>query len=138
MIEHHIENIIQTGLFDEIIIVVGYMAEKVIERIERNKYYEAVKLFREVNCSDSACPGLLAGEEGQNFCECMVGICEENDEDKIKKNYTFRMEDGVMSSFIEKPEAVLSPFITLLLVHCTLIILMSGIHIVLNSKLNKE
>lgn len=37
-------------------------------------------------------------------------------------------------------EEALSRYVlkTLLLVHCTLIILMSGIHIVLNSKLNKE
>lgn len=65
MIEHHIENIIQTGLFDEIIIVVGYMAEKVIERIERNKYDISISFCRQdmtrkgIICSIESAAGLI-------------------------------------------------------------------------------
>lgn len=138
LIERHIENIISTACFSEIVIVVGYRADQVIAKVEGKHYGIKISFCYQnmerkgIICSiESAAEMihedflLLLGDEfiADNYYEeaarrfltgkacCMVGICEEKNPDEIKKNYTFRFENGVMKDFVEKPDKVFNSFI---------------------------
>ena len=56
------------------------------EYLIEDNYSEALQLFRVENYS------------------CLIGILEVEDENEIKKTYTFRNQDGQIFDFVEKPE----------------------------------